>query len=285
MSQPSDHVDEMPDGTLSDEAIEAFFVGTPDPGWERAEPLVALAGHMAVAVAGPAPTPDHALLQLFWGSPAAVEPTRTLVEPAAWGARVTRDDRSAVLPWRSRLRVLASVTMGAAVALVGVGAAGATGVLPAPVQRVVARAVEAVTPFELPAPSGDRPAKPSGNGTADIVRDGGGASSSPSGGETSGSSPASPPEQPQRVPATPASGAGAPSGPGSTGLDRASQTPAATSTPASSGVQAPATASPPPASAVPAPAQGLNRTPQPQAGAVAPSSVPGPPGSRAPGRR
>lgn len=282
MSQPSDHVDEMPDGTLSDEAIEAFFVGTPDPGWERAEPLVALAGHMAVAVAGPAPTPDHALLQLFWGSPAAVEPTRTLVQPAAWGARVTRADRLAVLPWRSRLRVLAGVALGAAVAFVGVGAAGATGVLPAPVQRVLALAVEAVTPFELPASSGDRPAKPSGNGTADIVRGGGGAS--PSGSQTSGSSPASPLGPSQRVPATPASGAGAPSGPGPTGLDRAGQTPAGTSTPPPSGVQTPATAGPPPVPAVPAPAQGLNRAPGPQASAVVPSSVPAPPGSRAPGR-
>ncbi len=282
MSQPSDHVDEMPDRTLSDEAIEAFFVGTPDPGWERAEPLVALAGHMAVAVAGPAPTPDHALLQLFWGSPATVEPARTLVQPAAWGARATRDDRSAALSWRSRLRVLAGVTLGAAVAFVGVGAAGAIGVLPAPVQRVVARAVEAVTPFELPAPSGDRPAKPSGNGAADVVRGDGGAS--PSGSVTSGSSPASAPGQPQRVPATPAAGAGAPSGPGSTGLDRAGQTPAGTSTPSPSGVQTPATAGPAPASAVPAPAQGLNRAPGAQAGAVVPSSVAGPPGSRAPGR-
>lgn len=282
MSPVSDHVDEMPDGTLSDEAIEAFFVGTPDPGWERAESLVALAGHMAVAVAGPAPTPDHALLALFWGSPAAVESARTLVQPTAWGARVTRNDRSAALPWRSRLRVLAGVTLGAAVAFVGVSAAGATGVLPDPLQRVVARAVEAVTPFELPAPGGDRPAKPSGNGTADIVRGGGGVS--PSGSQTAGSSPASPPGQPQRDPATPASGVGAASGSGSTGLDRAGQTPAGTSTPSRSAVQTPATASPPPASAVPAPAQGLNQAPKPQVSTAVPSSVPSPPASRAPGR-
>jgi hypothetical protein len=156
---------------LSDETIERFFLGTSDPAWEQDGPMVALVDHVAVAVAGPGPSPDHALLQLFWGSGATVERA-----PEATAVR-----RPAAREPRRRLRLALSSALGTATVLTGVGAAGASGVLPAPVQRVVARAAEVVSPFQLPKPASDRPDSPGGPGVTQIVDgNGGSASSGPS---------------------------------------------------------------------------------------------------------
>ena len=282
MSSASDHLDDMPDDTLTDAALEAFFVGSADPAWEQEQPLVALAGHMAAAVAGPAPTPDHALLQLFWGR--EVEPSAAAV------SAVTRHAPSS--SERSPRRLLAGLALGVAGMFASVGAAGATGILPDPAQRVVARAVEVVTPFQLPSAHGGSPTPSSRGGTAPAVAGREGSSAGPGAGTVPGPAPSS--GQPGAQPTT-APGSAATSDPGSTGLNRAGQTPAADNapsrTPVVSGLPEPATEAHPPATAVGPPtttvapsAGGLDRAAQAQAGNAAPSTVPATPGGRSPAR-
>lgn len=144
MSPPSDHVDEMPGRLLSDEAIEAFFVGTPHPGWEGHEALTLLMTDVNLAVAE-APAPDHALVRLFWGADSSAAPARDL----------TVERRPRRLPRRRRL--VASALAGGALALAGFGAAGAAGSLPDAAQRVVAHIVDAVSPLRLPQPPDPAP--------------------------------------------------------------------------------------------------------------------------------
>ncbi|MCA1657131.1 MAG: hypothetical protein LC713_05410 [Actinobacteria bacterium] len=211
----------MPNDPLSDAAIEAFFTGVADPGWEHDEALATLADDMALVMANPAPVADHALRQLFWETPAVADAPRTA--PEAWNA-VTHGNSRPVGGFRGRLRVIAGAALGTALALSGVGVAGATGVLPAPAQRVVASVVEAVSPFELPYP-GDHPRAPSGGGAVTPDQDTGG-QAPPAGQQPGVSIPGPSSDQPQTTLPTPGASAGLPTGPGSAGLDQAGRTPA-----------------------------------------------------------
>ncbi len=271
MSAPSDHEHEMLDDTLTDDAIEAFFVGLSDPAWEHEASLATLADDMAVAMNGPPPVADHALLQLFWQTPAAAETT-----PAAVAARnvpvAVMGDGGSVGWFRGRLRLLGAA-LGAALALSGVGVAGAAGVLPAPAQRVVAGVVEALSPFELPRPDGQSP-EPSGGGAV-TTGDGTGGHAPRDGQQPTVSTPGASSDDPQATPPASAPSPGQPAAPGSSGLDRAGQTPAGQSIPPFvPGPGPPPNPSPGGRGSVPAP--GLDTARQIPAGPV-PASVPRPP--------
>lgn len=271
MSPPSDDVNEMPNDTLSDAVIEAFFTGVADPGWEHDEALATLADDMAVVMASPAPVATHALRQLFWENPAAADATRAA--PAGWNVAVTHGTSRPVGGFGGRLRLIAGAALGTALALSGVGVAGATGVLPAPAQRVVASVVEAVTPFELPHP-GDHPRAPSGGGAVTPGGDTGG--QDPTAGHQPGVSiPGSSSDQPQATLPRPGPSAGSPTGPGSGGLDQAGQTPAGQQAPPFiSGPGAPSDLAP--AASGNPPGSGLDRAGQTPAATV-PATVAGPP--------
>lgn len=267
MSAPSDDGHEMLDDTLTDAAIEAFFVGLPESPWEHEASLATLADDVAVVMDASAPAADHALLQLFWGTPAVAEPSPTAVPVGAF---------------RGRLRLIAGAALGTVLALSGVGVAGAAGALPAPVQRVVAGVVEAVSPFELPHPDGDSPPGLS-EGGAVTTGDGTGGQAPTAGDRPAVGTSGSSSDDPQAVPPTPPPSPGPPGGPGSSGLDRAGQTPAGQWIPPF--VSRPgAPPDPSPARSGSAPASGLDTARQtPAAGARA--SVPGPPTAGAPAHR
>ncbi len=275
MSAPSDHDDEMLNDTLTDEAIEAFFLGLPNPAWEHDASLATLADDMAVAMSAPAPVADHALLQLFWETPAAAETTPTAV--AAWNVPVAVIGDTRSVGWfRGRHRLIAGAALGAALTLSGVGVAGAAGVLPAPVQRVVAGVVEAVSPFELPDPGGNSPG-PSGGGA--VNRGDGTGGQAPTAGQQPAvsqgpvvSTPAPSADRPQTTPPTFPPSSGPPAGPGS-GLDTARQTPAGQSVPPPIPGPLP---NPSPDGSGNAPAFGLDTARQTPA-ATAATSEPGPP--------
>lgn len=276
MTPPGDHVDDMSNDTMTDEAMEAFFLGLPHPSWEREEALATLASDVTVALTGSPPAPSHALLQLFWSSGVATEPVRAAVPerrsfvPAA----VPPDGRAGARPTGGRRRLLGSLALGLGVAVLGVGTAGATGALPDPVQRVVARVVEAVSPFEVPEPDGRHSTGPPADGGAGMVEGTGGpttvtkdAATVPPAGGPSG--------LPQQTGPVPLPNLTPPQGPGATGVDRARQTPAGESIP-------PAVPAPAPGPATEGrdgtggapPSAGLGRAGQTPAGPVVPSSVP-----------
>jgi hypothetical protein len=271
MSAPSDHEHEMLNETLTDDAIEAFFLGLPDPAWEHEASLVTLADDMAVAMNASAPVADQALLQLFWETPAAAETTRTAVVARNEPVAVIGDSRS--VGWFRGRRRLFGVALGAALALSGVGVAGAAGVLPAPAQRVVAGVVEAVSPFELPHPDG-RSREPSGGGAV-TTGDRTGNQAPTAGQQPTVSTPGASSHHPQATPPASAPSSGPPAAPGSSGLDRARQTPAGDSMPPF----VPGPGIPPnpfPGGSGTAPAPGLDTARQTPAASV-PASVPGPP--------
>jgi len=282
MSRSSDYQDEMVDDVLSDEAIEAFLLGLPDPAWGKDEPLAVLATHVTTAIDAAPPPPDHALLQLFWagapGAPAGAHaPTPVTEAMPALASRAAPG--FAPRRWR---RLLAGVAAAMATVTVGVGAAGATGVLPPSAQRVVARVVEVVSPFEMPEPMEQVPNHSSPGGDAAVTEGGGieapaaavqatttiptrsGAASVPTGGSQT----------------TPAGPEAAPSAPGPR---RAGETPAAGSVPPA--LPGPATGAPPPApSGGTPPSTGVDRARETPTGTAVPAS-PGSPRPGAPARR
>jgi len=272
MTLPGDDVNRMPDDQLTDSAIEAFFAGVADPGWEHDESLATLADDMAVVMSGPAPVADHALRQLFWETPPVHETTHAAA--VGWNLPVARtgDDRP-VGGFRGRLRLIAGAALGTALVLSGVGVAGANGALPAPAQRAVASVVEAVSPFEFPHPGGHSPA-PSGGGagtTGDVT---GGQAPTP-GGQPAVSPPGASSDHPQATLPPSAPSPGSPTDPGSNGLDTARHTPAGQSIPPS--VPAPGTPSNlSPGASGNAPTPGLGTARQTPAAAAVPASVPAP---------
>jgi len=270
MSSPSDDVNEMPNHQLTDRAIEAFFAGSSDPGWEHDESLAALADDMAMVMTAPAPVANHALRQLFWETPQVHETTRAAAAARNMPVAPIGDNRP-VGGFRGRLRLIAAAALGTGLALSGVGVAGATGSLPDRAQRVVASVVEAISPFEFPHPDGHSPA-PSG-GVAGSTGDGTGDQAPTPGRQPavvtpgpSSNDPSAPSSGPPPAPAT---------GPGSRGLDRAGQTPAGQSVPPS--VPGPGTPSNlSPGNSGNPPPSGLDTARQTPAADAVPASVPGP---------
>lgn len=144
MSDSGDYEYDMVEQVLTDDALEAFILGIPHPGWQSDEALATFAAGVDAGVNSAAPSPNHALVQLFWN-----------------GASATSGGAPASMPRqrRSMRRLVPGLAVFALTAL-GAGTAGAAGALPEPAQRVVARVVEALSPFELPEPGAGRPPGP-----------------------------------------------------------------------------------------------------------------------------
>ena len=236
MTPADDCVDGMGTPLLDDDAIEAFFLGTDKSAWEQDQALLMLAEGVRVAVGGPPPRPHGALLAFADDAAPAVSVAPSLVVvpnvfPAAEAPTGRRHIRHLL---SGRLRRPASVAAGIGIAAAALTVAGTTGVLPDPVMRTIVRVVEAATPFELSEPTkppastvpgpqsaATVPATPTAgpsvpaNSVAGSGRiSDGGATQQPSVNTPAGSRAAAPPAVPGPVQ------------PGTTGVDRAGQTPA-----------------------------------------------------------
>jgi hypothetical protein len=225
MSRSSDYDYDMIDDGLADEAIEAFFLGLPHPGWEQDDALASLATDIGAAVKAPPPSPDYALLQLFWSREAPARSATAAASPSATPVDVVLCGGTVGVP-RRRLRLLAGVATGMAVAVLGAGAAGATGALPAPAQRVVAGVIEAISPFEVPGANGSDSGRSSRGGDDRIVEDGDAVTST-----TTAESNSTIAVRPARSPGAMPSPAPVPQLGAGSDLDRAGRTPAAESIP------------------------------------------------------
>ena len=290
MTPTDDYVDGMETPLLDDEAIEAFFLGTGHSAWAQDHALVTLSQEVVVATGGSPPRPHGALLAFLedpapaaWSAPALVAvPTRA---PAASSPRphqalvappTRAHGRSNVHPLSRRLRLTAGLAAGIGIAAASLTVAGSTGVLPDPATRVIVAVVEAVTPFELsgpdrppastvpvpqPATTSAVPATP--DAASDAVGQNGPTEQSPANTPPGGPPGSAPPTLPGQVQ------------PGSTGLDRAAQTPA--------GPFIPPFAGPPPApsgGATSPPATGVDRAHETPAGTFIPPFAGGRPGRR-----
>lgn len=141
MTGPGDDVGEMGTTELPDEAIESFLLGDTHGAWEQDAALAMLAEQVLIGATGPAPRPSPAL-SAFLGRPSG--------SPATGHAHN-------VVPLFRRLRLTAGIAAAAGVAAAALTVAGTTGVLPDPAMRAVSWVIEAVTPFDLPGPSGSDP--------------------------------------------------------------------------------------------------------------------------------
>jgi hypothetical protein len=285
-----DYRDGMETPLVDDEAIEAFFLGAGHSAWAQDHALVTLSQEVLVATGGPPPQPQGALLAFLedpapaaWSAPALVAvPTpapaapspRRHQGPVAPPARA--HDRPSVHPLSRRLRLTAGFAAGIGIAAASLTVAGTTGVLPDPATRAIVAVVEAVTPFELSEPGrppastvpvpqpGTTSAVPATRDAAsDAVGPNGPAEQSPATTPRGGPPGSAPPTVPGQVQ------------PGSTGLDRAAQTPA--------GPFIPPFAGPPPAPSGDAsspPATGGDRARETPAGTFIPPFAGDPPGRR-----
>lgn len=173
MTAPDDDSSDMDitrrGSALSDSDVEALLAGRAVPAHPDLQDLIAL---MRTAAAVPAPAPSAALdAVLATGfDPLPVGPD---VEPRRWRRRA------------------GGMTLAVVAAMTVTGAAAAANALPATVQSVVADAVEAVTPFDVP-----RPERPSGGEEAPGADVPAGAEWTPSiGGPGAGDSPDPAPAQ------------------------------------------------------------------------------------------
>ena len=275
---------------LSEEVIETFFAGRPDPDWTRHEVLVTLDREVATATGGDPPPIGPALARLL-GAASAV----TTSAPMAPQAHVNGNPsmlrgRPPVAQRRSprrQRRALAIVAGGLAAAASALPVAAATGVLPEPAHQAVVRVVEAVTPLEFsdghgdvsPGPTVPAPVSP----LLPPVSTGGdaGAAEEPSGTPAPGAGAASAGREAPTSGGTPAAAPGTPPAPGSPGLGVVGQTPAPGVVPPSAGP--PADAGPPEGTAGTPPRPPVaDRSPATPAPDPVPPAVPAsPPGRRA----
>ena len=152
------HPDEMPEfPPLDDAELEAWLTGR-NGAADEIEPLALFAEDLGTAMSGPAPSPksDLALLLAEGFSP------ETHDRPPARRTKkmLVPEFLTGLAAKLAGMGLAAKLGLGVGVAAASVGGAGAAGVLPGPVQDVIATAVSAVTPFELP-----------GDGTTDIADD------------------------------------------------------------------------------------------------------------------
>lgn len=241
MTPYDDCVDGMGTPLLDDEAIEAFLLGTGQSSWEQDHALLTLAEDVLVAVGGPPPRPHGALLAFLEDAapvasavPARVAvltqppaPTTPWQRQAAVAPAATTDRRPNLRLLSRRLRLTAGFAAGIGIAAAALTVMGTTGVLPDPVTRAIARVVEAVTPFELSEPRKPppttMPAPQPGTSSTVPATPGAGLVAVGQGGPTGQPPAITPPSGPPgSVPPT----VQGPVQPGSTGLDRAGQTPA-----------------------------------------------------------
>jgi hypothetical protein len=102
------------------------------------------------------------------------EPSSTLAHMLVTGVSSPQPKRSVFMKVRTYvtgLGVAAKVMLGAGVAFAATTGAGAAGVLPGPVQHVVAATVDTVTPFNLPDPASDKGVEAAGDHANDHAGD------------------------------------------------------------------------------------------------------------------
>jgi hypothetical protein len=238
-------VEEMPVPPLDDRALDALLSGAPaEPGFDWLLPFVEDLG-AASRGSAPATTPALALLLTEGFS------TEKGDLPATAASNVTGPaPQAAGLPkWRKKMLIgellaglVAKVAglgmatkagMGLALAAASTTAAGAVGVLPAPAQHAVATVVDAATPFTFPDSE-----KEKDNFGATVSADATGASDGVPGVDgqvvsDAAKNKAKPDETSDGTSRTPGGNGVGPSTAGSTGLDRARETPAAEHVPTS----------------------------------------------------
>lgn len=226
---------------LDDAAVEAFVTGRRGPV-DEIESLVLFAQDLEAAVRGPAPMGKPDLMALL---AEGFSPPAPAASPPASVRRTWPRRRWARL---AGLGLVTKLGLGMGVAAASVAGAGAGGLLPSPLQHTVARAVEGVTPFQLPDRS--RSSQP-GPVSPDVTAGGAATPAPPPASPSSGpAGPALPPGGAGQPPATGHSSA--PTSPSPPGLARAGQTPAAghapTSVPAVGGHPTPPALPAPPGS-------------------------------------
>jgi hypothetical protein len=144
MTRRDDRSPDMPSSAQFDAAIERVLRG--DAAYDAVAPLAGFVDDVRVMASCPPPTPSPELTAILAGSPAG----RAASAHSRWTrSRAGRSRATAV-----RLRVAALGVAGkvaVSLALAGaVAAGGATGILPEPANHFVRRAIEVITPFELP---------------------------------------------------------------------------------------------------------------------------------------
>ncbi|MFP5375483.1 MAG: hypothetical protein ACLGIO_01700 [Acidimicrobiia bacterium] len=132
-----------------DAAIEALLSGT-SAGSEHGS-LAAFADELRALAGGPAPAPSPELASMLADgfSPGAgpAPAGRGRARRATWGRRA---GRAGVGRRVAAAGAAGRAALATSVALAGITAAGAAGALPGAAQHIVATAVEAITPFQLP---------------------------------------------------------------------------------------------------------------------------------------
>ena len=269
MNGHDDYPEEMSPIALDDPGIDALLRGESPVTDPELAGVSAFVREMRVCAAAPAPAPSPALAALLRDG------TRAQGGPATPMAPARRPPRAAVAGWRRRLAV-AGVGLGAAVT--GMVGAGAAGLLPPPVARVVGGVVKALTPLELPSRPADRDRNPSqpAPGPGSDLRRPGGEEPGPSGGQTRpgepGAAPGAQGSAPASGPASAPPGRGTPTGQGTTPGSGVTVP----------GIAPPSTLPPVPAPTTPATLPGVPPLPKPtvpadgQLPAVPPASLPSP---------
>jgi hypothetical protein len=163
MSASDDRPDEMFGDDELDTDFDMLLDGVAiDP---RLVPLTRIVDDVHIVAGGPPPSPTVELAAVLRGdlvadedlSPGAASAGRTARRCAPPSPRPASRQRSlARIPSRlGAMSLAAKVALGLAMAGAGAVGAGVAGVLPDPAADVVRRAVEAVTPFELPEAGAD----------------------------------------------------------------------------------------------------------------------------------
>lgn len=169
MSTPDDHPHDMGiHSALDDAAAENLLAGRPVCD-DELMPVAALLSTVRFSAYEAPPAPSLALAAVLAGEPVgatAVEPVgATAVDPAP-RTQPRPGALSRLLRNVAAAGLVAKIAMGAGVAAASMTGAAAAGVLPDSVQDAVAGAVRAMTPFEFPDHTGERPL-PDGGGPLD----------------------------------------------------------------------------------------------------------------------
>ena len=164
MTPRDDRFPDMPPSVQFDAAIEQALRG--DAVGDDVATFARFVDDVRVMADRPPPPPSPALTALLAGSAATREAPSTAVLPPArtrslLHAPLTQPTSRRSRPARIRLRVAALSIAGKAAVLLAVATAAtagaAAGVLPEPATHFVRRAMEVVTPFELPGDDDVRP--------------------------------------------------------------------------------------------------------------------------------
>jgi hypothetical protein len=164
MTPRDDRFPDMPSSAQFDAAIEQVLRG--DAVGDDAATFARFVGDMRVMADRPPPRPSPALAALLAGSAATREARSTVVASppltrSRQQARSTQTTGRRSRSARLRPRVALLPIAGKAAALLAVAttaaAGAAAGILPEPATHFVRRAIEVVTPFELPGEEATRP--------------------------------------------------------------------------------------------------------------------------------